>query len=125
MYAEGLLPPTGNDRPHGRERTHRRLARGDGRQAVRLPADGVVCRSRDGGPLDTGRSGDRPFRHYALAANHTRNRARWESPVGEPGGAQLLRDVALILILAMLFVLTLQIPRLTRGQRRERGRRRE
>jgi hypothetical protein len=37
----------------------------------------------------------------------------------------LLRDVAFILILAMLFVLTLQIPRLTRGQRRERGRRRE
>ncbi len=39
--------------------------------------------------------------------------------------AQLLRDVAFLLVLALLFVLTLQILWLTSGQRHDRERRRE
>jgi len=39
--------------------------------------------------------------------------------------AQLLRDVAFLLVLALLFVLTLQILWLTSGQHQDRERRRE
>lgn len=37
---------------------------------------------------------------------------------------QLMRDVAFLIVLALLFVLTLRILRLTGGDRRERERRR-
>ncbi len=60
------------------------------------------------------------FATCPMVANLIR-RVPWENPVE----AQLLRDVAFLLVLALLFVLTLQILWLTSGQRHDRERRRE